>query len=132
MDRLTTLLTEPDTTVAVVGATDNPSKYGSIIYRDLKKRGYRVFAVNPHRQTVDGDPAYPNLAALPEEPTIIDMVVPPEIGAKVVEEVYELGLDNVWLQPGAESPELIDLLEEREIAHVADACIMVRSRLAGR
>ena len=51
------LLEEPDTTVAVAGATDNPSKYGSVIYRDLKLKGFTVYPVNPHRTTVDGDPS---------------------------------------------------------------------------
>ncbi|NIQ54637.1 MAG: CoA-binding protein, partial [Gemmatimonadetes bacterium] len=51
--------------MAVVGATDSPDKYGGIIYRDLKRRGFRVFAVNPGRETVDGDPAYAGLADLP-------------------------------------------------------------------
>ncbi len=39
MDPITTLLSEGDPAIAVVGATDNPTKYGSIIYRDLKAKG---------------------------------------------------------------------------------------------
>ena len=45
------LLEEPNTTVAVVGATDSPSKYGSVIYRDLKLKGFAVYPVNPNRLT---------------------------------------------------------------------------------
>ena len=85
MTDLTPLLAEPDALVAVIGATDHSWKYGSIIYRDLKARGIRVVPVNPHRATVDGDRCYPNLSALPEQPTIIDLVVPPAEGHKVVE-----------------------------------------------
>ncbi|HDH03481.1 MAG TPA: hypothetical protein ENH15_04470 [Actinobacteria bacterium] len=49
MQDIAHLLQEPDTTVALIGATDNLSKYGSVIYRDLKRKGIPVFAVNPHR-----------------------------------------------------------------------------------
>ena len=77
MDDFAALLTDPATTIAVVGATDDPAKFGGRIYRDLKGKGFRVLAVNPGRDTVDGDPCYPSLAALPEAPTIVDLVVPP-------------------------------------------------------
>ena len=61
-------LTLPDPLIAIVGATDSPGKYGGIIYRDMKAKGYRVVGVNPGRSTVDGDKTYPTLADLPEKP----------------------------------------------------------------
>lgn len=131
MTDLTPLLADPDTVVAVVGATDHPWKYGSIIYRDLKARGIRVVAVNPHRSTVDGDPCYPDLSALPERPAIIDLVVPAAEGQKVVAEARRLGWGNIWLQPGSGSPALLADLEESDLDYLAGACIMVRARVAG-
>lgn len=127
---LTKLLAAPDAVVAVVGATDNPAKYGATVYRILKRYGFTVRAVNPGRETVDGDPAYPDLASLPERPTVIDMVVPAEVGSTVVDEAVGLGYDNVWLQPGAESQELLEQLETSGLDYQVDACIMVRARTA--
>jgi len=129
MDDIATLLQKDDTTVAVVGATDNPAKYGAVIYRDLKRKGFELFPVNPNRPTVDGDPAYASLADLPERPTIVDVVVPPAATLKVLESARELGYMNVWVQPGAESPEAIAYLQEHDFNYIANACIMVRSRL---
>ena len=63
------MLDDPATTVAVVGATDNPAKYGSVIYRDMKRKGYSVLAVNPNRATVDGDRCYPIWDPSPRRPT---------------------------------------------------------------
>jgi predicted CoA-binding protein len=129
---IASLLSEPRTTVAVVGATDNPSKYGYVIYRDLKRKGYRVFAVNPGRSTVDSDPAYRDLRSLPEKPTIVNVVVPPRVAASVLKECLDLGLLNVWLQPGAESPENLAFLQENGFNYLANACIMVESRVQRR
>ena len=67
----------PDPLIAVVGATDHPGKYGGTIYRNLKAKGYRVAAVNPLRDTVDGDPCVPTLMDLAETPDIVNIVVPP-------------------------------------------------------
>jgi hypothetical protein len=128
MTDLTQLLASTDITIAVVGATDSPGKYGGIIYRDLKGLGYRVRAVNPNRTMVDGDECYPNLAALPERPDIIDVVVPPETGLDVAQEAVSLGYENLWLQPGAEGPALEEFLEQKKVRYLADSCIMVSSR----
>lgn len=130
MDTLTEILARPDATIAVVGASDNETKYGSVIYRDLKRKGYRVFPVNPHRDTVDGDPAYATVADLPVAPDIVDLVVPANIGTQVVRQALDIGYDRIWVQPGAESPELLTLLQESEAEYIANACIMVRSRIA--
>jgi hypothetical protein len=123
------LLHDATTTVAVVGATDNPAKYGSVIYRDLKRKGFAVYPVNLHRDQVDGDKAYPTLADLPQPPTIVNVVVPPDQTLQVLGEALELGLTNVWLQPGAEDPAALRYLQEHDFSYLANACIMVASRV---
>ena len=129
MNNIATLLHRDDTTVAVVGATDDQAKYGSVIYRDLKSKGFEVFAVNPNRDTVDGDPAYPSLDSLPTDPTIVNIVVPPPATLGVLKKAKELGYRNVWVQPGAESPEVMSFLTEHDFNYLANACIMVQSRV---
>ena len=128
----TELLADKSALIAVVGATDHLEKYGAIIYRDMKARGYRVVAVNPNTDTVDDDPAYPSLRDLPEKPDIIDFVVPADIGLSVAKTAVEVGLNNIWLQPGAESGELVSYLENSGIDFDYDTCIMVRARQALR
>ncbi len=129
MTDLTPLLAEPDASIAVVGATDRPGKYGGIIYRDLKRKGFRVYAVNPYRDSVDGDPCWRSVKDLPVTPTIVDLVVPAERGLGVLSECEEAGALNVWVQPGAESPALLERLESGPFTWLAHACIMVRASL---
>ncbi len=132
MKNLIGLLDDPDTTVAVIGASKDPAKFGHVIYCDLRRKGFVVFAINPHRTHVAGDEAFPSLKKLPARPTIVDMVVPPAVGAGVLRECLDLGLMNVWLQPGAESPENLAFLQERGFNYIADDCIMVHTSLATR
>ena len=128
MDPITELLNEGDPVIAVVGATDNQAKYGSVIYRDLKAKGYRVCPVNPSRETVDGDPAYPDLGALPVKPDIVNIVVPPPRTLEVLDRAAELGIDNIWVQPGAEDHKVMNRLADGGFHYLANACIMVRAR----
>ena len=123
------LLEEPHTTIAVVGATDSPSKYGSVIYQELKLKGFAVYPVNPNRSTVDGDPSFKQLEDIPEPPTIVNIVVPPEVTSPILQQCLEQGLTNVWLQPGAESPAVMTFLQNNDFNYLANACIMVASRL---
>jgi len=127
---LTPLLAEPGTTIAVVGATDHPTKYGGIIYRDLKAKGFKVYAVNPYRDRVDGDPCWPSVKDLPDKPTIVVLVVPAKRGMRVIDECAEAGIGNIWIQPGAFSPKMEKQLEEGSFAWTAEACVMVRARRA--
>jgi predicted CoA-binding protein len=128
-DALASILDEPDTVIAVVGATDNETKFGHAVYRDLKRKGYRVYAVNPNRASVDGDPAYPDLASLPGRPTLVNIVVPPSVTLSILKQCFDLGLMNVWLQPGAESPEVLEFLDSHGFNYLANTCIMIESRI---
>jgi uncharacterized protein len=130
MTDLTALLAEPGCSLAIVGATDHPTKYGGIIYRDMKRKGYPVLAVNPYRDTVDGDPCWPSVTDLPESPTIVVLVIPANKGLRVLEDCARADLENIWIQPGASSPELEKALESGGFKWLAEACVMVRARTA--
>lgn len=117
-----------DPLIAVVGATDHPGKYGGIIYRDLKNKGYRVVGVNPGRSEVDQDRAYPTLADLPERPDIVNVVIPPRRTLALLDEVAALDDVAVWIQPGAADDAVRARVDELGIPSLIDACIMVRAR----
>jgi hypothetical protein len=129
MEDIIGLLEKPDTTVAIVGATDNPAKYGYVIYRDLKRKGFSIFPVNHNRGTVDQDTAFKTLAEIPGAPTVVNIVVPPEETLLILQQCLELGLMNVWLQPGTESEANLTFLQEHSFNYLANACIMVQSRV---
>ena len=129
METISTLLNEGNPVIAIVGATDNPAKYGNRIYRDLKGKGYRVYPVNPTRDTIDGDPAYADLADLPETPDIVNYVVPPPRTLRLLKRAKELGLMRVWVQPGAENADVMAYLNDHGFDYLANACIMVHSRV---
>ena len=113
---------------AIVGASNNRAKFGNRIYRDLKAAGYTVYPVNPNETVVEGDTAYPTIADLPETPAVIDVVVPSWVGQKIAQQAAESGVRLFWLQPGAESPELIEKAESLGLDVIHDRCAMVEKR----
>ena len=62
--------------VAIVGQSDDASKAAGRPLKLLRQMGYagRVYPVNPRRETVLGERAWPSLAALPEAPEHVHIV----------------------------------------------------------
>ena len=116
---------------AVVGVSSNSTKYGNKVYLQLKKAGYTVYAINPGLTSIDGDPCYPSLSALPTKPDAVSIIVPPKITEQVIKECIDLGIDKVWMQPGSESKEAIRNGEEHGIAVVHDQCVLIQTRDKG-
>jgi hypothetical protein len=113
---------------AVVGASQDQTKYGNRIFRTLREAGYTVYPVNPKGGQLDGDTVYSSLADLPQPPQVVDLVVPPAVTEQVVQEAHELGLSRVWMQPGAESEAAIEYCHEHGIQVVHDTCAMIWKR----
>ncbi len=111
----------------VVGANQNPEKYGNMIYKKLKSRGYEVFAVNPLYDTVEGNTCYKDLSSLPKVPDVIDMVVTPKRAKPIIEEAVKLGIKYIWFQPGTYDDEVLELAKNRGLEAV-QACVLVATR----
>lgn len=111
--------------VAVVGISSRPTKFGNTIYDELTRRGYRVLGVNASGREISGKVCYPNLAALPNGVDGVVVCVSPERAVPVLHEAASLGLKKVWLQQGAESPEVVALARELELNFVSSKCILM-------
>ncbi|MDN5359190.1 MAG: uncharacterized protein PWQ84_253 [Thermotogaceae bacterium] len=108
---------------AVLGATDKSDKYGYKIFKILVNNGYDVYPVNPKIKAIGGVKVYPTLLEIPQSIDVVDFVVNPSIGEKLIHQVSQLGIKNIWLQPGARSVEIDRLAEEFDMNVVKD-CVL--------
>ncbi len=111
-------------TVAIIGASADRSKFGNKAVRAFKERGYQVFPVNPNATEVEGLAAYPNISAVPVRPERVSVYVPPTVLLKLLPEIAAKGCDELWLNPGAESPEVLAEAERLGLS-VIQACSIV-------
>ena len=122
-------LKEQNTRIALVGASNDSSKFGNRIYLDLRKKGYNVFPINPKESNIEGDKTYASIDMMEKLPDIVNFVVPPKIAIKVAQKAIELGITHLWFQPGSESDELEQLLREsHNIKYLINSCIMVETK----
>ena len=115
--------------IALVGASNDRSKYGNKILLDLLSKNYNVVPINQKEDTIAGLKAYTKVQDLPSRPSIINFVVPPEVGLDITKELVEEGYDHFWYQPGAESENIADFLAQENKDFIDDKCIMVVTRV---
>jgi predicted CoA-binding protein len=112
----------PRPTVAVVGASNDRAKFGNKAVRAFRTAGFDVYPVNPNETEVEGLTAYPTVAAVPTwRLDRVSLYVPPAVGLGVVEELGYKQVGELWLNPGAESAELVARAEALGL-NVIQAC----------
>lgn len=112
---------------AVLGATDKHDKFGYKIFKILLNNDYVVYPVNPRIKAIEGLRVYPTLLDIPQTIDVVDFVVNPTIGVRMIHQVSQLGIKNIWLQPGARSEEMDRLAEVLDLSVVKDCVLAVLS-----
>jgi len=111
--------------VAVVGVSRYAKKFGSSIYTELKGRGYQVYGVNPAVEEIQGEKCYPNITALKGQVDGAVVCIKPKSVEPVLREAAAIGLKNIWLQWGADTPENVKLGKELGLNLVSGKCILM-------
>lgn len=111
---------------AVVGASDDPSKYGHKAYMTYLRHNMKAYPVNPRVKEINGQPVFSTLSELPEKVESISVITPPPVTEKVVDDAIAAGVKNVWMQPGAESQAAVEKAEQAGINVIhGGPCILV-------
>lgn len=99
-------MTKP--TIAVIGASPDRQKFGNRCVRAYASVGYDVYPVHPRAATVEGHPAFATFADVPvDHLDRVSLYLPPEVALQVLPELTHKTIGQLWLNPGADSPEVI-------------------------
>lgn len=113
-------------TIAVIGASPNPSRPSHGVARYLAGRGYKVFAINPGQagRDIAGLPTYARLADIPEPIDMVDVFRAPIHLPGVVAEVLALAPKPklIWGQLGVRDDEAAAVAEAAGVAVIMDRC----------
>jgi predicted CoA-binding protein len=110
----------------VVGASPRRHKYGNKVLRCYQQAGRPAIPVNPREETIEGAACVGSVLELPGAVKSISIITPPRVTERVVEEVIRSGIENVWMQPGAESDSAVAMCEAAGINVIADgSCVLV-------
>jgi predicted CoA-binding protein len=122
-------LAEP--AIAVVGVSRNGKGFGNIACRELRAKGYRVYPIHPVAATIGDARCYRRIADVPEPINAVLVVVPPDAALDVVDDAAAAGVRRVWLQQGAETPQVVELCRQLELDVVSGKCILMYAKPHG-
>ena len=95
-------------TVAIVGASADRSKFSNKSIHAHLRAGYDVYPVNPKEETIEGLKCFKSVNDIPVALDRISLYLPPPVAVKVLDDIAKKGCQELWVNPGAESPELIE------------------------
>lgn len=110
-------------TIAIVGLSNNPSRYSYIVARYLKDHGYRIVPVNPNITEALGEKAYPDLASIPFPVDLVDVFRNSADAGEVVTEAISMKVPVIWLQLGINIPNLPQLSADSNTICIDKCCI---------
>ena len=94
-------------TVAVIGASSNRDKWGNKAVRAFLQQGYTVWPVNPNEPEVEGLKTFASIRDVPERPHQVTVYIPPQRLVKILPDIAARGCDELYLNPGTESGEVL-------------------------
>ena len=94
-------------TVAIIGASNDPRKYGNKAVRAYLRQGYTVYPVNLHEEHIEGLPVFRNIQDVPARLQMISVYLPPALTLRALPDIAAKGCDELWLNPGTESEEVL-------------------------
>ncbi len=110
----------------VAGASTDQKKFGNKVLRTYLEYGLKAYPINPRHKTIESLPCLAKVSELPKEVKSLSIITPPLITEIIVEEAITKGIENIWMQPGAESAEAIQLCRDHGINVIGDgSCVMV-------
>lgn len=111
-------------TIAVLGASADRSKFGNKCVRAYASKGWKVYPVHPKAEEIEGHKAYARLADIPDALERVSVYLPPAVGIGLLEQIADKGAKEVWLNPGAADPELLEKAANLGLRAIA-ACSIV-------
>ncbi|MBS0657157.1 MAG: CoA-binding protein [Verrucomicrobia bacterium] len=98
----------------VLGASTDSAKFGNKAVRAFLQAGWTVTPVNPNAEPVAGLPAVARLGQLePGTAAVLSVYLPPRVTVSLADEIAAVAPGEVWLNPGADAPEVVEALQQR-------------------
>ncbi len=110
--------------IAIIGASVDRAKFGNKAVRAFILQGFTVFPVNPKEVEIEGLTAFKSIADIPERPNLVSVYLPPPVLLKTLPAIAAKGCDELWLNPGTESDEVLAEAERLGL-NVIQACSIV-------
>ena len=111
-------------TVAVLGASRNREKFGNKAVRAFAHRGYVVIPINLRPGLIEGIRTFTSVLSVPDPIDLATVYLQPAVGSQVMKELAQKEIPEVWLNPGADGEDVVEMARAVGLDPILDCSIV--------
>jgi len=117
--------------LAFIGVSGNPKKFSRLAFKELTKKGFDIYPVNPKLDEIDGKKCCHEIPELPDDVKHALFMTPkPQTDSELIK-ALEKGIDHIWIQQGAHTNQIEKLVNGKDVKVVNNKCIMMFAQPVG-
>lgn len=124
-------VTNPERSIIIVGASSNRARFANRAVRAYRDLGWTVYPIHLREKEVEGLRCYPSIADVPAEARTLSLYLPPQAGIAVLDAAPGKGVKDVFVNPGAGSPELVEKIRALGLNPIEACSILAAGKHPG-
>jgi uncharacterized protein len=117
--------------LAFIGASRDPKKFGSQVFRQLSKLDYELLPIHRDANLIEGIACYRNISDLPPSVKGICLLTPKDQTDKLLRQALDAGIGQIWIQQFCEGPETFEIARESKANVVTGRCLFMYTNPEG-
>jgi predicted CoA-binding protein len=111
--------------IAIAGVSRNDKKFGGVIFKELRQKGFVLYPINPNAEEIQGVKCYKSVSDLPSDVEHLFIVTRNTETESVAKAAIERGVKMIWIQQKSDTPEAVKLIEDAGIPLIYKKCILM-------
>ena len=111
--------------IAIAGVSRDPKKFSTLVFRELKEKGFDVYPINPNVDTIHGFTCYQSVSELPVDVASLLLVTPKAQTLDLLKEAVSKGFRNIWIQQMSETQDTIAYAKSQNLNLITKQCILM-------
>ncbi len=111
--------------MAIAGASRNLKKFGGVVFKELREKGFELYPINPNAEEIQGVKCYKSVDEIPKDVMHLLILTSKEETEVVALAAVKKGIKMIWIQQKSETPEVIKTIEKAGIPLIYNKCIMM-------
>lgn len=111
--------------MAIAGASRNLKKFGGVVFKELREKGFELYPINPNAEEIQGVKCYKSVAEIPADVVHLLILTSKEDTDVVAKAAINKGIKMIWIQQKSETPEALKTIEKAGIPLICNKCIMM-------
>ncbi len=111
--------------LAIIGVSTNPRKFGNLIFKELKQKNVKIYQVHHSGNILNSEKTYRSINDIPEPVNGVILNVQSSKTLDTIKDLHSKGINNFWIQKGSESREALEFVESNSINCISGKCILM-------